>query len=49
MGLVGEACTADELDGRLDTLLKQITTIPSNQLFFQKMVINNAVEMQVRP
>ena len=47
IGLVGEACPNKELKERSEDLLHRITTVPSNQLFFQKLVVNNMVEMMV--
>lgn len=44
IGLIGEAVPADRLDAAVDEFIKRIITVPTNQLFFQKQVINQAVE-----
>lgn len=44
MGLIGESVPADKLDETVDKFVNRIKTVPSNQLFFQKQVINQAVE-----
>lgn len=44
VGLVGEAVPQKDIDERVETLVKRMVTVPSNQLWFQKQVINNAVE-----
>lgn len=44
MGLVGEAVPSEELDDATERLIQRIITVPSNQLWFQKQVINQAVE-----
>ena len=44
MGLLGEAVPDDELDDAVDRTIKRIITVPTNQLWFQKQVINQAVE-----
>lgn len=46
IGLVGEAVPEHCLDEAVDHFIERIITVPSNQLFFQKQVVNNAVEMQ---
>lgn len=44
MGLVLEACPADQLDARVEALAARMASVPTNQLMMQKMVINQAVE-----
>ena len=44
IGLVGESVPAEELDAATDRFISRIITVPTNQLFFQKQVINQAVE-----
>ena len=44
IGLIGEAVPADQLDAATERILKRLTTVPTNQLFFQKQVINQAIE-----
>ena len=44
IGLIGEAVPSEELDSTVDKMIKRMITVPTNQLFFQKQVINNAVE-----
>ena len=44
IGLIGEAVPEDELDAAVDKVIKRLVTVPTNQLFFQKQVINHAVE-----
>ncbi|XP_072017948.1 putative enoyl-CoA hydratase [Amphiura filiformis] len=44
IGLVGEAVPATELDTAVSRLVEKIKTVPTNQLFFQKQVINQVVE-----
>ena len=44
MGLIGEAVSAEEIDATVDKFIKRIVSVPTNQLFFQKQVINQAVE-----
>ena len=44
IGLIGEAVPSEELDVTVDKMIKRLVTVPTNQLFFQKQVINNAVE-----
>lgn len=45
IGLVGEAVPDHQLDETVNRFIERIITVPSNQLFFQKQVINNAIEM----
>lgn len=45
IGLIGENAPAEKLDSVVEAYLKRITTVPTNQLFFQKQVINNVYEM----
>jgi enoyl-CoA hydratase len=44
MGLVGEAIPAAELDAVVDKTIARIVTVPTNQLFFHKQVVNQAIE-----
>ena len=44
IGLVGSAVPADMLNKSVNNLLKQIASVPTNQLFMQKQMINHAVE-----
>ncbi|CAH1791607.1 unnamed protein product [Owenia fusiformis] len=44
MGLIGEAVPAEKLESAVDKLTSSMVTVPSNQLFFQKQVINQAIE-----
>ena len=44
IGLIGEAVPDGELDSAVDAFIKRIITVPTNQLFFQKQVINQAIE-----
>ncbi len=44
IGLVGEAVPEDELDSVVADFVKRIITVPTNQLFFQKQVINQVYE-----
>jgi len=44
MGLCLESHHAELLDARVEQLLERIKTIPQNQLFFQKQVINQVIE-----
>lgn len=44
IGLIGEAVPADQLDNAVDAHIQRIISVPSNQLFFQKQVINQAME-----
>ena len=44
MGLIGESVPEAELDARVDAYIKSIIEVPLNQLFFQKQVINQAME-----
>ncbi|XP_064602790.1 probable enoyl-CoA hydratase, mitochondrial isoform X2 [Liolophura sinensis] len=45
IGLIGEAVPASQLDEAVDKVVQRLVTVPTNQMFFQKQVINNAVEM----
>jgi len=44
IGLLGESCPSEELDGRCDKFIQRMVTVPANQLWFQKQMINHAVE-----
>jgi enoyl-CoA hydratase len=44
IGLIGEAVPAGELDKTVDDFIQNIINVPTNQLFFQKQVINQAME-----
>ncbi|XP_077986193.1 uncharacterized protein LOC144440682 [Glandiceps talaboti] len=44
LGLVLKAVPADQLDAEVNKLVQRMVNVPSNQLFFQKQVINQAVE-----
>ncbi len=44
MGLVCESVSSEKLAERTNELVQRISTVPSNQLFMQKQVINSAVE-----
>lgn len=44
IGLIGEAVPTDQLDATADRVVKRLVTVPTNQLFFQKQVINQAME-----
>ncbi|ODM92477.1 3-hydroxypropionyl-coenzyme A dehydratase [Orchesella cincta] len=45
IGLIGESLeTGKELDEAVDDFIARIVTVPSNQLWFQKQMINQAVE-----
>ncbi|XP_038063542.1 putative enoyl-CoA hydratase EchA13 isoform X2 [Patiria miniata] len=44
IGLVGQAVPSDKLDEEVDRLVQRMVTVPTNQLFFQKQVINQVVE-----
>lgn len=44
IGLIGEAVPADQLDDAVNRIVKRLVTVPTNQLFFQKQVINQAIE-----
>ncbi|XP_078588945.1 putative enoyl-CoA hydratase, mitochondrial [Branchiostoma floridae x Branchiostoma japonicum] len=44
IGLVCKSVPAAELDSETDRLVNRIASVPTNQLFFQKQVINQAVE-----
>jgi enoyl-CoA hydratase len=44
MGLVLEAVPPEELDERVEALAERIASVPRNQLAFQKLVVNQAVE-----
>jgi enoyl-CoA hydratase/carnithine racemase len=45
IGLINEAVATRYLDATVLEFVKKIGTVPVNQLFFQKQVINNAIEM----
>ncbi|XP_014663979.1 PREDICTED: probable enoyl-CoA hydratase echA8 [Priapulus caudatus] len=44
VGLVGESVPRADVDGAVGRILERIVTVPTNQLWFQKQVINHAVE-----
>ncbi|XP_070532764.1 putative enoyl-CoA hydratase isoform X1 [Ptychodera flava] len=44
IGLVLKAVPEEQLDDEVERLAKRMVNVPSNQLFFQKQVINQAVE-----
>ncbi len=44
IGLIGESVPSEKLDEAVDSFVARMTAVPTNQLFFQKQVINNAVE-----
>jgi len=44
IGLIGEAVPDKELDHAVDKFINRMINVPTNQLFFQKQVINQAVE-----
>lgn len=44
IGLVSEAVPDADLDRTVDELVAKMVSVPTNQLFFQKQVINQAVE-----
>ncbi|KAJ8039003.1 putative enoyl-CoA hydratase, mitochondrial [Holothuria leucospilota] len=44
MGLVLEAVPADKLDETVQKLADRMKTVPANQLFFQKQVVNQVAE-----
>jgi len=44
IGLLGESCPADQLDKKVDEFIERMITVPANQLWFQKQMINHAVE-----
>lgn len=45
IGLIGECAPEDRLDETVSTFVGRMVTVPTNQLFFQKQVINNVYEM----
>lgn len=44
MGLILKSVPAEQLDAEVDRLAQRMTSVPTNQLMMQKMVINQAVE-----
>jgi enoyl-CoA hydratase len=44
IGLIGEAVPDEDLDAAVDKFIQRIVTVPTNQLFFQKQVINQVIE-----
>ncbi|HEU4988055.1 MAG TPA: crotonase/enoyl-CoA hydratase family protein [Rhizobiaceae bacterium] len=44
LGLVYKAAPADRLDSEVEKLAERISTVPTNQLMMQKLVINQAIE-----
>jgi enoyl-CoA hydratase len=44
IGLIGQAVPDSQLDEVVDSFIQRIVTVPTNQLFFQKQVINQAIE-----
>ncbi|KAJ6629966.1 putative enoyl-CoA hydratase echA8 [Pseudolycoriella hygida] len=47
IGLIGESVEGnEELDKRVDQVLQRLVTVPKNQLWYQKSVVNHVVEQQ---
>ena len=44
IGLLGECAPSDKLDEIVDKFIENILSVPTNQLFFQKQVVNQAIE-----
>lgn len=44
IGLVMKATNSTNIDEYVDNLVSRIASIPKNQLFMQKMVVNQAIE-----
>lgn len=44
IGLIGQSVAEADLDQEVDRFIDRIITVPTNQLFFQKQVVNHAVE-----
>ncbi|ELT89301.1 hypothetical protein CAPTEDRAFT_127607 [Capitella teleta] len=44
IGLIGEAVSDEDLDSAVDSFVERIISVPTNQLFFQKQVINQVIE-----
>lgn len=44
IGLIGERASSENLDETVDKFIQKIITVPTNQLFFQKQVVNQAME-----
>ncbi len=44
IGLIGDAVPSKDLEAAVDKIVQRLITVPTNQLFFQKQVINNAIE-----
>ena len=44
IGLLGESHPADKLDSAVDEFIERIVTVPFNQLWYSKQLINHAVE-----
>uniref|UniRef100_A0A914CSQ6 Enoyl-CoA hydratase n=1 Tax=Acrobeloides nanus TaxID=290746 RepID=A0A914CSQ6_9BILA len=45
IGLISEALPANKLDDHVNAFVKKLITVPTNQLFFQKQLVNNAYEI----
>lgn len=43
-GLVGECVPQTDMDDAVEAIIQRLVNVPTNQLWFQKQVINNAVE-----
>jgi len=44
IGLIGQASPKDRIDADVDEFIQKMITVPANQLWFQKQMINHAVE-----
>lgn len=44
IGLLGESCSSNEIDKKVDQFIEKIVTVPFNQLWYSKQMINHAVE-----
>lgn len=44
IGLLGECFPVNQLDRKVDEFIERMVTVPANQLWFQKQMINHAVE-----
>jgi len=44
VGLIGEAVEPDKLDAVVQEFVERLGTVPKNQLWYQKSVVNHAVE-----
>lgn len=45
LGLIGECAPLSDLTETVNSFVDQLAAVPTNQLFFQKQVINNITEM----